>query len=387
MTPRIPPAVQKAIGQSTAQADVTRRRQRRLRVLSLLSLVCAVVGSFRMAPPFEENAVFWCLMLSLASWIGALFLKGAHQRRKSALFLSEHDAYDLIRDHPYVLYLRPFKSDRDRSVPALTATLGHSVPVVAIAEPGSSHHRLGCLVVRAPAEAWQTTATLLIRNAALIVVRGSQSPGVMWEMESLKLHADPRRVVVWADATSDWHTFAGRWEAAYGRPLPTAWELGLTDSRLGLPYSPFVCFDEHWGARPLRAIPTFWRAAHNHLGTDAMLQRSLEPVLHAGRLAMVEQLLSDSGYASAATWLAFCVFASLSAAVPLGLLTLTPPPPDSPGMRWLPLGCAVLTLALLLYVRSAWRVGCAIVDYRQLVRRLRVRRTTMSSLSKRMADS
>jgi hypothetical protein len=376
VTPRIPPAVQKAILQSTAQADVTRRRQRRLRVLALLSLVCAIVGFFRMAAAVE--VVLGCLVVSLILWVGALFLQGAHRRRESTVFLGEQDAYDLIREHPYVLYLRPFKSDRERSVPALTATLGRSVPVIAIAEPGSSRHRLGCLVVRAPAETWQTTATLLIRNAALIVVRGSQSPGVMWEMESLKLHADPRRVVVWAGATPDWKTFAGRWEASYGNTLPTTWELGLTNPWLGLPYSPFVGFDEHWGARPLQAIPTFWRDAHIHLGTDAMLQRSLESVLRAGRLAMVDQLLSDSGYARAVTWLAYCIVGSLLGATVLGILTLTSPPPaltpfQQEGMRLIPLGIAGLTFGLLALVRRAWSVGCAIVDYRQLVRRLRVR--------------
>lgn len=117
-----------------------------------------------------------------------------------------------------VLYLRSFKDDgaavlepgaqkimqRVMSVieppspeQEIADILGHLGPVVAIGKPGEPLPRLGAARLYVAHDRWQAKVDELMANAALVVVRIGDSPGVLWEIERV-LAVLPRQRVVFA---------------------------------------------------------------------------------------------------------------------------------------------------------------------------------------------
>jgi hypothetical protein len=153
-------------------------------------------------------------------------------------------SFDTLSGTRYVLYLRSFKTDTalatSPDLPGnplkillsrrgltreehLIRYFGRHGKVVTIGRPGERVPPLGAQRGYITGPDWQTTVSRLIRNAHLVILSATPTPGTVWEfVETLHVIRSPRRLVLLAHGTADYTAFRDAVKAEHSaRAIPT----------------------------------------------------------------------------------------------------------------------------------------------------------------------
>lgn len=255
--------------------------------LALPALVYGLLSDAESAPDLEESG--WDMTLSVVG-IGLMLLMMAlfrRSRRHEAVSAAQAMADD---PRPPVLYLRSFQDDGsvlldDQGLPGMQALtraaspvsseeelariLEQIGPVVAIGKPGEKLPELGAARLYVSHEDWQAVVGVLMRQAALVVVRVGKSPGVLWEIgQALTQIPRERLALVMLGDEPLSPPVAARLAPALGGALPAALAAPRRSGWVGrLISNPkrriggVVCFtpDGKAHAVPVRMWPIGWR--------------------------------------------------------------------------------------------------------------------------------
>ncbi|MFE9747780.1 hypothetical protein ACFYOT_22985 [Saccharothrix saharensis] len=232
------------------------------------------------------------------------------------------DSFDTLPGTRYVLYLRSFHTDTALATPPdlpgnpmgsllsrrgltreehLIRYFGGYGTVVAIGRPGERAPQLGAQRGYVTDSDWQTTVTKLIRDAHLVVLSATPTPGTVWEfVESLRTIESPQRLVLLLpDNPADYNAFRTAVTDEYTtRAKPTDPPLPPLPNYTALPPDPdsnhpvraLITFDNEWQPTLTRFYPigkndagTIWqrdRLAEHQLDQALTDQKQLSPIHH-----------------------------------------------------------------------------------------------------------
>jgi len=157
--------------------------------------------------------------------------------------LTAPDAGQLVRidGRPPVLYLRSFEHDdrNDLALRARIATKDHSDeeilarllctvgPMVAL-DPKSPIFRRGAARAQLGETQWRTTFRELLPFTGLVVVRASDSPGLLWETRCILKNMPPERILLLIAVRNlrEWDSFCASIADLLPHPLPSV-KIGL----------------------------------------------------------------------------------------------------------------------------------------------------------------
>jgi hypothetical protein len=160
-----------------------------------------------------EIAVFTVLVLITHPW-------GAEQyQRGKRIIVSARDAAPFDTTRPFILYLRGFADDYAAATTLgeptsfvhafaslvrfplteeehLARALGAFGAVVAVGQPGEDIPLLGAKRVYVDDGNWQEHVRQLARQAQFVILRVSNAPGVIWELETILRELPPEKVAI-----------------------------------------------------------------------------------------------------------------------------------------------------------------------------------------------
>jgi hypothetical protein len=103
-------------------------------------------------------------------------------------------------------------------------------PVLAIGRPGERWPRLGARRIYVPNEQWKERVTERMRDAALVVLRLGQSPGIRWEISEAMTHVRPERLLLVSSFDkAQYLAFRQKLQETCDVALPPAYKAKRTD--------------------------------------------------------------------------------------------------------------------------------------------------------------
>lgn len=180
----------------------------------------------------------------------------------------------LVNSHPLRLFRMFINRGVDTSEEALVRYFADIGPVVAIGEPGEGMQAPGAARMYLSDDDWRSAVIKELDEAQAILVQPGISRGVRWELEYMRAHCQPEKLLMCL--VSYW----GRPDAYEDMVQMARETLGVELPR-EVPYlsSPtFVYFDHHWTPKlqPMSfKCPVLWPLTGD--GTD--LEYSLQPFL------------------------------------------------------------------------------------------------------------
>jgi hypothetical protein len=155
----------------------------------------------------------------LAILIGSRFYRRYVAERQRNILLSARPAEEVLaQDRPYIVYLRSFNDEQHilkryrRAWPTeeeqIAAAFDAYGSLIAIRNPAEELPALGAARLSASGDTWEEKVRNLVDNAAFVVIRLGNSPGVLWELNLVIRRLPPSRVLLLSALTADGHATA-----------------------------------------------------------------------------------------------------------------------------------------------------------------------------------
>ncbi|WP_410675306.1 hypothetical protein [Amycolatopsis sp. cmx-4-68] len=312
-------------------------------ILSTLTIIVALNPANKSVGPIfdwrtpEKNLLVSIGLLLVAAAVFRLArILRRYGRRHTVHILQSMGA---AKEKPYVLYLRPFKSDkmtasmlRPRILPGfyplyapdvltledrLSKMWGGFGRVIAVGQPDERLPQPGALRLYLPTHDWQQVVTSLIDDARLVLLSVGTGKGTLWELREVMHRRKPHHLVlvVFSDSIGydEFRVHADRILAELTGPPeggsnPAAERAGFPDyPQLWNPrkadYVPvpngFIFFDQNWSPKFVRLDPTATQARRKKRAWREMIEIQLIPAIRnlvAEHVAEEEQVnLLDMG--------------------------------------------------------------------------------------------
>jgi hypothetical protein len=156
--------------------------------------------------------LIWLVVLIV---IAFLFRPYVAERHRNVL-LSTPPAEQLLElNRPYIVYLRSFDDEQRilkryrRAWPTeeeqIAAALNPYGVLIAIRNPGEDLPALGAARLNATADRWEEEVRHLVDDAAFVLLRLADSPGVLWELSFVTSRLPPSRIVLLSALTESAH--------------------------------------------------------------------------------------------------------------------------------------------------------------------------------------
>ena len=233
-------------------------------------------ASVLLVPPVGVSLI-GALLTALSFCLGKRLLTPSIQQAMAA------------KDQPPVIYLRGFEADllatfwemddspklyRPGEALALVNNIG---PMVAIAEP-KSIPQLGSYWLFATKDTWQKEVKRLLGEAALVIILGVSSPGVLWEVDQAIRKVTPERLLFY------FPFFDAERDARYGRFRENVAEFSDLHLPAAIGDTIFLAFSRTW--KPIYYGP------HQERSPSEVWEEALKAVLRYKFPGL--QLQSDS---------------------------------------------------------------------------------------------
>ncbi|MGW1596657.1 hypothetical protein [Streptomyces sp. NPDC002343] len=220
-----------AQGVSEARILKTRREGIRLRRIGRLVSATGVVGYLAtLRDVLPDHVLAGALAIGASTYLVGLGRKisfyGRARIDRARQISLEQRGPDLLRQQPFVLYLRPFESDaRTKSIESTSSSFFHGGQaseeeqlvrgllsvgqVVALGDPfkgGANPERLpppGCLRVYVTRGNWQTRVMDLLHDCRLAVVGAALNPSTLWELDHALADLPPTRLLLLIGGTKE----------------------------------------------------------------------------------------------------------------------------------------------------------------------------------------
>jgi len=148
--------------------------------------------------------------------------------------------------------------------PAIQSTVG---PFIAMGKPDDTLAPFGAARLYRNEQEWQDAVRGLLKRAAAILILGVESLGVVWELETIRVESDPRKLFILTFPTHTGH--GANWAAFVRAAREIGYVLPPDDPGPGA----VLAFDESWTATLLltqaRAADAYANAIAARLASSA----------------------------------------------------------------------------------------------------------------------